>query len=297
MLLPWLDKRRGMTNIAIVVDSIACITKEQAKDYRIGIVPVNIFFNGEVYRDWLDISAAQAYEFLDKAPEFWKSSAASPEDYRKVYRELSGYAQHILVVTISSKISMFYNSAQTAKEIVKEELPQTTIEVLDSETVAAAEGLVALAAARAATEGKTFDEVIAIAKIVKERVRFVGVLETIRHAYRTGRIPKVASQIGSMLSIKPVMTGSNGLIHFAAAARTKQSGVEKMLHIMRNHVGNSEPVHVAVMHADILKEAEKLSERIATEFNCAELFITDFSPIMGYATGKGTVALAYYRSS
>ena len=127
-------------------------------------------------------------------------------------------------------------------------------------------------------------------------MRFVGLLETICYVYRTGRIPKVASKVGSMLSIKPILTSSNGLIHFAAAARTKQGGVERMLYIMRNHVGNSEPVHAAVMHADTLEEAENLKERITTEFNCVELFVTDFSPIMGYAPGKGTLALAYYKS-
>jgi len=196
---------------------------------------------------------------------------------------------------MSSKLSMFYDSALLAKELIKEELPQISIEVLDSQTVAAAEGLIALAAAQAATEGKTFDEVIVIAKKVSERVKFIGLLETIRHVYRTGRIPKAASQIGSMLSVKPLLTGSDGLIRFAATAMTKQSGVEKMLHLMRNQAGNSEPIHVAVMHANTLTEAEELKDRIAAEFNCAELFITDFSPVMGYATGRGTLAVAFYR--
>jgi len=280
---------------AIIADSIACITKKQVEDYGIRIIPVNILFNGRVYRDFIDLSSAKAYELLEKAPEFWKSSAASPEDYLDVYQEVIEHAQSILVVTISSKLSMFYTSAQNAKEIFKEKSPQTVIEVLDSETVAAAEGLIALAAARAAAEGKPFDEVVAIAKKVKERVKFVGLLETIRHVYRTGRMPRVASEIGSMLSIKPILTGSNGRINFAAAARTKQSGVEKMLQIMRKHVADSEPVHVAVMHADALEEAQELEERIAAEFNCVEIFITDFSPIMGYATGPGTLALAYYK--
>lgn len=282
-----------MPKIGIVADSIACIPKEQAESFKIRVVPANIFFNGKLYRDLIDLTPAQAYEFLDKAPQFWKSSAASPEDYAKVYRELSENAQNILVITISSKLSMFYESAQAAKEIVKEELPQTTIEVLDSETAAGAEGLIALAAARASVEGKTFNEVVTLAKKVKERVQFLGLLETIKHVYRTGRIPKVASQIGSMLSLKPILTGSGGLIHFAGAARTKQSGIEKMLKIMRDHVGKSK-LHGVVMHADVPEEAEKLRQRIATEFNCVELFITDFSPVMAYATGRGTLALAYY---
>jgi DegV family protein with EDD domain len=280
---------------AIIADSIACITKKQVDDYGIKIIPVNILFNGQVYRDFIDLSSAQAYEFLKKSPEFWKSSAASPEDYLDVYREVSEHAQSILVVTISSKLSMFYTSAQNAKEIFRGESPQTVIEVLDSETVAAAEGLIALAAARAAAEGKPFNEVVAIAKGVKERVKFIGVLETIRYVYRTGRIPKIASEIGSMLSIKPILTGSNGNIRLAAAARNKQSGIRKMLRMMGSDVSKLEPIHVAVMHADALEEAQELKEKIDADFNCVEIFITDFSPVMGYATGPGTLALAYYK--
>src|SRR4030042_310124 len=147
---------KGIMGIAIIADSIACIPKEQAEDYRIRIIPVNILFNGQVYRDFIDLSSTQAYEFLKKAPEFWKSSAASPEEYLDVYREVSEHAQSILVITISSKLRMFYTSAQDAKEIFKEKSPQTVIEVLDSETVAAAEGLIALAAARGAGGSKPF---------------------------------------------------------------------------------------------------------------------------------------------
>ena len=280
---------------AIIADSISCIPKEQRDSFHIKIVPATVYFNGNIYRDLIDLSSEKAYEMLQKAPEFWKSSAASPEDYLEAYRELSQHAHGILVVTISSKLSMFYNSAQAAKEIFREEASKTDIEVLDSETVAAAEGLIALAAARTTAEGKPFDEVVAIAKKVKDRVKFIGLLETIRYVYRTGRMPRVASEIGSMFSIKPILTGSNGRIGFAAAARTKQSGIDKMLQMMKNHIGSSEPVHVAVMHADILEEAQKLKERVAAEFNCVEIFITDFSPIMGYATGRGTLALAYYK--
>jgi fatty acid-binding protein DegV len=64
---------------------------------------------------------------------------------------------------------------------------------------------------------------------------------------------------------------------------------------MRGDISNSQPVHVAIMHADALEEAKKLKERIAADYNCVEIFITDFSPIMGYATGRGTLALAYYK--
>jgi DegV family protein with EDD domain len=285
-----------MNETAVIVDSIACIPRELVKNFRIKVVPANIFFNGKLYRDLIDLTPAQAYQFLNGAPQFWKSSAASPDDYAEAYRELSRNARNILVITISSKISMFYESARAAKEMVKKELSSTALEILDSKTAAAAEGLIALAAARAANEGKTFKEVVNIARKVKKRVRFLGLLETIRHVYRTGRIPKLASQIGSLLSLKPILTGADGVIRFAAAARTKRGGIEKMLRMMSEQTGHSGEIHVAVMHADAAEEAQMLRERIAAEFNCAELFVTDFTPIMAYATGRGTLALAFYKS-
>ena len=110
----------------------------------------------------------------------------------------------------------------------------------------------------------------------------------------TGRIPKVAAQVGSMLKIKPILTSSSGLVRFSGAVRSKESGINRILTMMRDKVGQN-PVHVAVMHAYAPDEAEKLKERISSEFNCAELWITEFSPVMGYATGTGTLGFAYYK--
>ncbi len=283
-----------MGKIVIVVDSIACVPKEEMVRHGIKMVPVNIFFNGKVYRDQVDITAEQAYELLEKAPDFWKSSSASPEEYLKVFQEVSGYAEGVVVITLSSKLSMFYSSALVAKGILAEKKSSLRVEVVDSRTAAAAEGLVALAAARAAEAGKSLDGVVEVAEQVRQKVGFIGLLETIRYVYRTGRIPKVASELGSVLSVKPILTSADGTIHFAGMVRSKQSGVERMLKMMKDALRGSKAVHAAVMHAACPDEAEKFKERIASEFNCTELYMTDFSPVMGYATGRGTLAVAFY---
>jgi len=63
---------------------------------------------------------------------------------------------------------------------------------------------------------------------------------------------------------------------------------------MGDRVGQG-PVHVAVMHAYAPDEAERLMERVSAEFDCAELWLTEFSPVMGYACGTGTVGIAFYK--
>ncbi|GAH92237.1 unnamed protein product, partial [marine sediment metagenome] len=132
-----------MQKVAIVTDSIACLTEEVVAQYGIGIVPLNFYSEGKVYKDWVDITPAEAYELFLRDPESFKTSAASPEDCLKAYHEASKQARNILCVTISAKLSAVYDVAQGAKEQAKTELPQTSIAVLDSQTATAAEGFIA----------------------------------------------------------------------------------------------------------------------------------------------------------
>ena len=282
-----------MQKVAIVTDSIACLPPEVVRQYQLRILPINLYFDDKVYKDWVDIAPAEAYELFLKNPKHFATSAPSPMDCLEAYREVSKRVKNILCVTVSSKLSMVYQSTRVAAEQARNELPGVTIEVLDSQTATAAEGFIALAAARVAAEGKGLAEVIKAAGAMRDRINLVALMDTVRYVYRTGRIPKVAALAGSMLNIKPIFTISSGVPHFMNAVRNKERGIKRMLKIMRGKVGLN-PVHVAVMHAYAPDEAEKLKERVSSEFNCAELFVTEFSPVMGYACGTGTLGLAFY---
>jgi len=285
-----------LPKVAVVTDSLACLTKELVEEYGIGVVPLSFYFGDKIYKDWVDITPSEAYELFLKDPEAWHSSAPSPMDFVKVYREVSNQAKDILCITISSKLSTTYNVARVAREQARAELPGVTIEVLDSGTTTAAEGFVVLAAARVAVEGKSLADVVKAAEGMRSKVTFIAFLDTIKHVYRSGRIPKMASQVGSMLKIKPILAISpgSGVVHFKGMVRSKESGTERLLKTMRNKVGSS-PVHVAVMHAYAPDDAEKLKGRVSSEFNCAELWVTEFSPLMGYTCGTGALALAFYK--
>ena len=278
--------------VTIVTDSIACLTRELVEQYDIEIIPINFYAGGKLYRDWVDITPSEAYKLFLEDPDSFKTSAASPEDCLNAFRSVSQKAENILCITVSKNLSMMYEAAREAQELAKSELPQTPIVVMDSRTATPAEGLVALAAVRAAEEGKELAEVVSVADKVKDKVNAIIILDTIRHVYRSGRIPKIASQIGSVLNIKPILTVS-GVVHFSGVIRNRKQGIERLLNMMREKVGNN-PVHVAVTHAYALEEAEKLKERIASEFNCVELWLCEFSPVMGYACGTGTVGAAFY---
>ena len=271
---------------------MACLTRELVSQYEINIVPLNFYAGGKLYKDWIDITPSKAYELFLKDPDSFKTSAASAEDCIRAYVNASKQAKAILCITVSVKLSAVYNVAQQAKELVEAELPDVSIEVMDSQTATPGEGFVALAAARAAAEGKDLTKVISAAEKVRDRVNVIALLDSLRHVYRSGRIPKIASQVGSILNIRPIFTVSEA-VHFVGAVRNRERGIERILQTMKNKVGQS-PVHVAVMHAYAPDGAEKIKERVSAEFNCVELWLSEFSPLMGYACGTGTVGLAFY---
>jgi DegV family protein with EDD domain len=151
---------------------------------------------------------------------------------------------------------------------------------------------VALAAARAAGAGTGLSEAISVANDMKERVHAIALLDTIKHVYRSGRIPKIAATFGSVLNIRPIFTVS-GTVNFAGVVRNRKRGIERILQMMREKVGGK-AAHVAVMHAYAPEEAEELKAKVAAEFECAELWLAEFSPLMGYACGTGTLGLAFY---
>ncbi len=283
-----------MRKVAIVTDTTACIPREQVTKYDIELVPMTIIFGDKVYRDSIDISPAEFYTLLKQAEKLPTTSHPSPDSFLNAYRNASRRAESILCITISSNFTATLNSAKLASEMAKTELPNIAIEVLDCGTAAAAQGLVVLAAARASASGRDLSEVLETAKGIMPRVNLFATLDTLRYLVKGGRVPQAAALVNSLLKIKPIFTLNHADARTVALPRTITSAMKRMLKMMEKKVVKGKPLHVAVMHADALDKAIVLQNRIASQFECAEIFITEFTPVMGVHTGPGLLGIAFY---
>jgi len=283
-----------MKKVAIVTDTTACIPQEQVAKYDIEVVPVELIFEDKVYRDGIDISPTEFYALLRQAKKLPTTSASSPTPYLEAYRKASQRAASILCITESSKLSAMFNSAQVAEEMAKTALSNVVIEVLEGATAAAGQGLVALAAAKTAASGRNLNEVTKTAKSIMDRVNLLATLDTLHYLVKGGRVPQAAALVNSLLKIKPIFTINHGDAHTVALPRTIPSAIKHILKMMEKKVVKGQPLHVAVMHANVLDKAVALRNRIASQFDCAELFITEFTPVMGVHTGPGVIGVAFY---
>ena len=283
-----------MDRISIVTDSVACIPHELAEEHHIHIVPAgNIYFDDKIYRDWIDLSYDEAYHMLETKPKEFYTGPTTPADFLETFQELSRRADVIIYISLSSKFSTLYNMAHTARDMAKDTLPGTRIEIIDSKTATAAQGFVALAASREANNGKNLNAVLATAEKVKKKVDLFYILHTVRYVYRTGRVPKSIARLGSGLNLQPIVTVVNGSARIKGVVRNKDKGIQHLLKLLRQKI-NMQPAHIAILHADSPKEAEELEQQISNEFNCVELWTYQFSPLMVYATGRGVIGLAFY---
>jgi DegV family protein with EDD domain len=280
--------------VAIVTDSSACIPAELAKKYAIWVVPLNVIFGDKTYQDGIDISPAEFYARLREAGELPTTAHSSPGAHLEAYRKASKTASSILCITISTRFSGQFNSARVAVELARKALPGVVIEVLDCGTAAAAQGLVVLAAARAAASGQGLDEVVAKAKSVSQCVSLLAMMDSLHYLVRGGHVPKLAAMASSLFRIKPIFTINDGDARPLARAQTTSGALKRMLSIMKRGVIKGQPLHVAVMHADALNNALVLRDGISSRFQCAELFITEFTPVMGAHIGPGLVGVAFY---
>jgi len=251
-------------------------------------------FQGKVYRDGIDLSVEQAYKFLDENPDDWATSAPSPGDFLAAYKKAAEKgAKEIICIAPPPKISATWNSALNAKKIAESEMPGIKIEVIDVGTLAAGEALLVKELAEGIEQGKNFEELIKMAEYLREKVRLFIVPENIRHVYRSGRIPEIASKIGSLLPLKPILGAHGGKLHIKGATMSKEKSGEKVLTILKNEL-NPNLTEVVLTHIDSPEEIEELREKVASLIPNAKISIREFSPILGYALGRKAIGIAFF---
>jgi DegV family protein with EDD domain len=274
--------------VGIVSTSVSALPQDKIYEYNIKVVPLPFSLNGDRYLDGVDIPASRIYELLAYKLPF-RTSSPPPDDYLAAFLEVSKRADEILCLTISKKLSMMYSSASNAAQELSRKM---NVSVIDTGTAAGAQALIDLAVAKVAEKGAKLDECVRLVERMRNRVSLYGLIIEPEYLARTGRVPSLLPKAASIIGIKPIISISQGEAKVVKIARTSASGVNHILAMMRKKAGNK-PVRVIVQHANAREEAEHMKEQVENEFLCSEIYLTEFSPVMGYATGPGTLILSF----
>ena len=284
-----------MANIAVMTDSVSCIPKDLAKENQITVVPAaNILVDGKSFIDGETISATEAYKLIKEDPDRFVTSAIQPDYLLHEYEKLAGKSKEILFISIASSLSAVSRTATLAADLLKEKNPDISVRVQDSRACASTQGLVALAAAKAALQGKSMEETVAVAEKVRDKAGGIMMLDTLRYVYRTGRMSKTASRIVSLFNIKPInKITDNGTLELIDRTRKTADGIERLINAVTRESG-SDSLHFMVTHAAAAENAQYLVEQLKQRFNCLSMVVSDYSPVMGYGSGPGALFVGYH---
>jgi len=253
----------------------------------------NIVYDGQFYPDGVGITAREAYRLLELDADKFSASTLNPGYLLDIYREVSKESDSIVFISFTFAFSAAGKIAGLAADLLRQEASQVDIRVVDSRTAAGAQGLLAIAAARAAARGMDLDQVVALIQGLRSRTGGVMMLDTLRYVYRTGRMSKTASRIASFFNIRPInrMT-DEGTMELVDRARKREDGYRKLLAQVKKEADTAS-LHFMVSHANAPEMGETVCELLRQNFTCLNLYLSEYSPIMGYAVGPGCIFVGF----
>jgi DegV family protein with EDD domain len=276
-----------MARVRIVTDSACDLTDQLATANGIVIVPLSIRFGDEELVDRRDLGAEEFWKRCASSPTLPETSAPPPGAFQSVFEAArDDGCDAVVCVTISAELSSgTHQSAVTAAGAMSD----FDVRVVDTRTVTMGQGLVALAAAEAAAAGVDAGAISDLAAEVALRTRVYGAIDTLEHLQRGGRIGAARAMLGSMLSIKPVIQVSNGIV----AEESKQRTRSRCLEYLAGKVRAAAPLERLAVCDGAAPDLDKFLGLLDGIEVHRGLLTVELGPVVGTHTGPGTIGVCY----
>lgn len=275
--------------IHIVSDSSCDLPDEYLAAHHIPIVPLTIIFPDAEYREKIDIAPEEFYKKMTSSNTLPKTTQPSPAAFLKVFEETASPGDEILCITISSKLSGTFQSANVAKTMTS--IPVT---VFDSLAASSGHALQVMKAVDMRDKGCSMAEIVdAISEFRRHMTIFVY-LQTLENIVKGGRITRFQGTVASIMNIKLICEGIEGEVVPLEKVRGNKRAVERLISLIGERGnGNLSNTTVCITHAQNLQDAELIKTEIINRYNCQNVLIYPVGPTIGAYTGIGGLVITF----
>jgi DegV family protein with EDD domain len=279
-----------LSRVKIITDSTSDLGMDIMQKYDIEMVPLFVTMGDKSYRDMVEISQKEIFEWADANKSTPKTSACN---YVEVFSTLKKYADRgdsIIYIGISSKMSATMDVFKSAAA----ELPGANIHLVDSLNLSTGIGLLLLEAADMANEGKTAEEIKEELEKLVPKVRSSFVLDTVTYLYRGGRCSAVAALSAGAFKIHPQIVVTDGTMDAAQRYRGKMERVilkyaEDLTPAMRK----ARRKRVFITHTQMPDMAEMVRDYVESLGIFEEILITSAGGVISSHCGPGTLGILF----
>ncbi len=271
--------------VRIIVDSATDLPETLKYEYNLNPVPTRVRFGDEIYKVGVDMDDNMFYELLPRSPYFPKTVNAPPRDFYRVFTQSN---EETIYLSISRKLSKYYESALLAKTSFN--LDHVTI--YDTNSLSMVTGMMAITAVRMSRLGYSVSEILNVMDQMKERSVIYIAVPTLQYLFVSGRVNRAQMISGSLLRIKPILRVFNGVIESASRARGLPKAIASIPSLLENDFNRNEEIMLTVLHSNNLDGATDLARRLLDRFSVSEHFETRIGSSVGANIGPGAVGIA-----
>lgn len=281
-----------MPKVRIVTDSTSDLPASLREQYGITMVPLDVRFGQEVFKDQVDMSSEEFYARLRNNDVLPRTSQPAPGDFLRVYGQLADEydCDAIVSIHLSSKLSGTFQAAQVASEMAS-----VPVAAIDSLGASAGLGWTVLAAAIASRRGEDLEAVKARALQVAGRMHMYFSVDTLKFLEQNGRIGKAQSLLGSLLRLKPVVRLNEGEVEPYDKVRGREALIERMTEIARERAQGDRLI-MGIVHGDARERAEKYRESLERAGIVHQVRIFPAGPVIGSHCGPGLLGACFFSS-
>jgi DegV family protein with EDD domain len=271
--------------VKLVTDSASDLPPEVARDLEITVIPLNVQFGHETYKDRVDLTAEDFYHKLEHSSTLPTTSAPGPGFFAEIFDDLAIKHSQILGVFLSRKLSVTYDVAVQGVKLMRR---KCQVEIVDSTLGIMGQGLLVMEAAKRALTGASLGELVGMISETIPRIHVRVTLDTLKYLAKGGRIGKVQSLMGAMLKMNPILGLKDGMAFPFARVRSRAKATNWLCDFASKF---NNVKALAVEYGTNAAEAEALAKRIASVFPKVPIYLSNVSPVIGTHTGPNILSI------
>lgn len=277
-----------MKKIAVVTDSSADISTQQALDLGVHVVRMPLLINNTEYTENETITLEE-FTLKMKQGAIVKTSQPALGKLTALWDQLLMDYDELIYVPLSSKLSGSYQSAFLASQ----EYDGKVI-VIDAHFVCAPMQYLLKEIHTMIEMGMNSED---IKNFVENNMSMHAVLipEDLMYLKRGGRISAAAAALGNMLKIVPMLSVEDGALDVFDKVRTTKKAYKMALDFITN-VEHPEDYYYLVLYGGTESEASKaLYQQLCETIDPKDIYYGPITPVILAHTGPGTIGIGHVK--